>query len=144
VGTLRDGREAQLRAATPDDAAALEALRRGNSRQREDTGGHVTVAQVAGRAQPVGYGEWFDDGAFTGAVEEAQSGLGLGTLLLRKAAREAADAGLKTLTVELVAGEHALAAMLRDCGLASSWDLDHPTARVELTLGRRRPGWATP
>jgi len=34
--------------------------------------------------------------------------------------------------------------MLRDCGLPSQWDLEHPVARVELLLGQRRPGWATP
>jgi GNAT superfamily N-acetyltransferase len=144
VSTLRDGRAVQLRAATLDDFAALETLRRGGPRQRNLTDGHLTLAHAAAGEEPVGYAAWFDDCAFFCAVEDAFSGLGLGTLLLRNAAREAAAEGLKTLSVELVAGEHALAAMLRDCGLVSSWDLDHPVCRVELTLGARRPGWATP
>jgi GNAT superfamily N-acetyltransferase len=144
VGTLRDGRAVELRAAAPADAAALETLRRSDPRRRDLTGGHLTIAQVAGGAQPAGYGAWFDDGDFVCAVEEALSGLGLGTLLLRNAAREAAARGRKTLSVELPAAEHALAAMLRDCGLVSSWDLDHPVARVELSLEAERPGWATP
>lgn len=141
---LRDGRVLELGPAAAEDVAALEALRRGERRQRDLAGGHLTLARVAGGAHPVGYAAWFDDGDFVCAVEEALSGLGLGTLLLRNAAREAGERGRETLSVELTAGEHGLAAMLRDCGLVSSWDLDHPIGRVELTLGAQRPGWATP
>ena len=36
------------------------------------------------------------------------------------------------------------AAMLRDCGLRTHWDLDHPVASVDLILGSQRPGWVTP
>lgn len=144
MGTLRDGRAVDLRAATPEDAAALEALRHSDPRRRDLTVGHLAIALVTGDEQPAGYAAWFDDGDFVCAVEEALSGLGLGTLLLRNAAREAAERGRKTLSVELPVGEHALAAMLRDCGLVSTWDLDHPVARVELSLGASRPGWATP
>ena len=144
MATLRDGRAVDLRAPAPDDAAALEALRHRDRMQRELTGGHLTVAHVAGGAQLAGYGAWFDNGDFVCAVDAALNGLGLGTLLLRNAAREAGVHGRKTLSVELAAGEHALAAMLRDCGLVSSWDLDHPVGRVELTLAAQRPGWATP
>jgi hypothetical protein len=34
--------------------------------------------------------------------------------------------------------------MLRDCGLRTHWDLDHPVVHVELLLGTERPGWVTP
>jgi hypothetical protein len=65
-------------------------------------------------------------------------------MLLRNAAREAGANGVQTLSVELPTGAHGLAAMLRDCGLVSFWDLDHPVARVQLVVGAMRPGWATP
>jgi hypothetical protein len=34
--------------------------------------------------------------------------------------------------------------MLRDCGLRSHWDLEHPLARVDILLGPPRRAWATP
>jgi GNAT superfamily N-acetyltransferase len=144
VGTLRDGRAVELRGAAPGDVEALEALRAPDPRPHELAGAHVTVAQLAGTPVPVGYGAWFASGDFVCAVQEELRGKGLGTMLLRNAAREAGANGVQTLSVELPTGAHGLAAMLRDCGLVSFWDLDHPVARVQLVVGAMRPGWATP
>ena len=149
MGTLRDGRVVELRAATPKDSAALEPLRQSDLRQsdlrpRDLAGAHVTVARLAGATEPAGYAAWFAAGDFVCAVEAELSGQGLGTMLLRHAAHEASEGGVEKLSVELPAGAHGLAAMLRDCGLVSFWDLDHPISHVELAVNAVRPGWATP
>jgi GNAT superfamily N-acetyltransferase len=144
VSTLRDGRSVALRAAVPDDAAAIAKLRRADPRERDLTGAHGTVALIGDATAPAGYAAWFEGGEFVCSVEEALQGLGLGTGLLRNAAEQAGEHGLAALSVELPEGAHALAAMLRDCGLVSFWDLDHPVGRVELRIGTLRPGWVTP
>lgn len=79
-----------------------------------------------------------------GAVEPGCTEQGLGTLLLRRCAADAEAAGLGVLRVRLHPGAHATAAMLRDSGMPTSWDLDHPVAVVELAIGAARSGWATP
>ena len=139
--TLRDGRTVELAPARDGELAALEELRAGDPRRRELEAARVTIARSDG---PVGFAAWFEDGEFVCGVEESFAGIGLGTLLVRHSAAEAAAAGLAKLRIALPPGAHALASMLRDCGLVSTWDLEHPVATVELTLARQRPGWATP
>ena len=109
----------------------------------------VRLAPRSSRDELLGYAAWVaatsgERGDFFCAVDPAATGLGLGTLLLRTAAAAAEERGLRTLRVELRPQARSLAAMLRDCGLRSHWDLEHPIAQVELLLGQRRPGWATP
>lgn len=94
-----------------------------------------------------GYAAWIADGErgeFAGAVDPRFSALGLGTLLLRRGAGDALSAGLRALRVELHAGSEATAAMLRDSGLRTHWNLDHPVVHVDILLGTERPGWVTP
>jgi GNAT superfamily N-acetyltransferase len=156
---LRDGRPIRLSApsaADEEDIATLLEITndpRGElfARAAAARGGGDGAALIA-RADHggvlVGYAAWIAGssglGEFVGAVDPAFAGLGLGTLLLRAAAIDALAAGRGTLRVELSAGARALAAMLRDCGLCSYWDLEHPVARVDLVLDSTRPGWATP
>ena len=82
---------------------------------------------------------------FAGAVDPRFAELGLGTLLLRRSARATRSTpASRALRVELHPGSAATAAMLRDCGLRTHWDLDYPVVHVELLLGTQRPGWVTP
>jgi GNAT superfamily N-acetyltransferase len=96
----------------------------------------------------VGYAVWRggedDAGEFAGLVEPDYRDVGLGSLLLRRVSADARSAGLSTLRVDLHDGSQETAAMLRDCGLATHWDLDYPIAHVDLVLGQERPGWRTP
>jgi GNAT superfamily N-acetyltransferase len=129
-------------AADPRSEAFAQAHRRGDAAA-------ALVARALEGGELLGYAAWVaaasgEHGDFFCAVDPAATGLGLGTLLLRAAASAAGERGLRTLRVELHPQARALAAMLRDCGLRSHWDLEHPVARVELLLGQRRPGWATP
>jgi GNAT superfamily N-acetyltransferase len=121
--------------------------RRANATQPLAASGEF-VARAAEGGQLVGYTAYLAgehaSGELAGVVEPRFAGVGLGTLLLRRAADAARLAGLKTLRVELPPGSDATAAMLRDAGLTSRWDLAYPVARVELTLGTSRPGWSTP
>lgn len=126
---------------------ARAAERRAGTAQPSTPGGEF-VARTAPDGQLVGYTAYLageDDSAeLAGVVEPHFSGVGLGTLLLRRAADHARAAGLGTLRVELHPGSDATAEMLRDAGLTSRWDLAYPVTRVELALGTSRPGWSTP
>jgi GNAT superfamily N-acetyltransferase len=106
------------------------------------------VARAAETGALVGYAAYLggEDGSgeLAGVVDPRFAGVGLGTLLLRRAAADARRAGLKALRIELHPGSDATAAMLRDTGLTSHWDLDFPVAHVDLALGSSRPGWSTP
>jgi GNAT superfamily N-acetyltransferase len=84
-------------------------------------------------------------GELAGVVEAHFRGVGLGTLLVHQAAERARKAGVEVLHVELHPGSEDTAAMLRDSGFATHWDIDYPIARVALQLtSGPRPGWTTP
>jgi GNAT superfamily N-acetyltransferase len=161
---LRDGRVVLLAVLDSGDAADVARLvdqtgdpratfyaqaieRRADAAQPPASTGEF-VARAAEGGQLVGYAAYLAgkgaSGELAGVVEPHFAGLGLGTLLLRRAAENARRAGLKTLRVELPPGSDATAEMLRDAGLTSRWDLAYPVARVELALGTSRPGWSTP
>jgi GNAT superfamily N-acetyltransferase len=160
VVTLRDGCVVTLGAPTGADEADVARLLATVADPREKffaraaaqraTPGPAQGALVArtSSGELAGYAAWIADddgrGELAGAVDPRFAELGLGTLLLRRGADDALDAGLRALRVELHPGSHATAAMLRDCGLRTHWDLDHPVAHVELLLGTERPGWVTP
>jgi GNAT superfamily N-acetyltransferase len=158
---LRDGRTVTLSAPAAADSGAVAALLEAVADPRGELFGRVAAALAAGEpggalvaretsAAPLAaYGAWLVEepgarGELVCAVAPPFTGQGLGTLLLRTLERDARAAGLLTLRVELHPDARALAAMLRDCGLHSFWDLEHPVAHVELVLGSRRPGWVTP
>jgi GNAT superfamily N-acetyltransferase len=152
---LRDGRAVAVTPAAAGDAAEVARLVESTGDPRAEGFARVaarTAGALVARAQPsgelVGYCAWAElgggRGELVGAVDPAFTGIGLGTLLLRSAAERAQAVGLRVFRVELHVEARALAAMLRDCGLRSHWDLEHPVAHVELSLGERRPGWATP
>lgn len=156
---LRDGRCVTLAAATAVDAGDVarlleqsadprsELFARAAARGPEAQGGEL-VARSDASALLVAYGAWFRSASsrceFVCAVDASFTGIGLGTLLLRTVAADALAVGVRTLRVEVHPGARALAAMLRDCGLRSHWDLEHPIARIELMLDEPRPGWTTP
>ena len=157
--TLRDGRVVTLAPPTAADeenvARLLEALEDpratffARAAAAESSG--VTQGALVARTPTgdcAGFAAWIardeHHGEFAGGVDPSFAELGLGTLLLRRIARDAHSAGLQTLRVELHPGSQAIAAMLRDSGLHTHWDLDHPVASVDLILGSQRPGWVTP
>ena len=158
--TLRDGRSVTLaRLGVQDEADVARLLdsvadaraaffSRAAARSGHEGARGAIVARTSG-GELVGYAAWIAElgglcGEFAGVVDPGFAELGLGTLLLRRASRGALDAGLSTLRVELHPRSAALAAMLRDCGLHTHWDLDYPVVHVNLLLGTRRPGWSTP
>ena len=158
ANALRDGRLVAVRAPASGEAAEIPRLLEAaqdprsaafaQAQQRGD-GAAALVARGLDGGELLGYAAWVavaggERGDFFCAVDPAAAGLGLGTLLLRTAAAAAEERGLAALRVELRPQARSLAAMLRDCGLRSHWDLEHPIAHVELRLGQRRPGWATP
>jgi GNAT superfamily N-acetyltransferase len=157
--TLRDGRVVTLAIPTeadnPNVARLLDALedpraaffeRAAAAPGSGEAHGAIVARTPAGEI--AGFAAWIAkdpaSGEFAGGVDPTFAELGLGTLLVRRSAADARDAGLRTLRVELHPGSHAIAAMLRDCGLRTHWDLDHPVAHVDLVLGSERPGWVTP
>lgn len=149
---LRDGRLVTLAAAQAGDAGEIPLLLaaagdpRGEAFARAGEA-DTLVARALESGALVGYAAWIgavDHADFFCAVEPTLQGLGLGTLLLRAAASAAAGGGMRVLRVALHPQARALAAMLRDCGLRSHWDLEHPLARVDILLGPPRRGWATP
>jgi len=149
---LRDGRLVTLAAAQAGDAGEIPLLLaaagdpRGEAFARAGEA-DTLVARALESGVLVGYAAWIgavDHADFFCAVEPTLQGLGLGTLLLRAAASAAAGGGMRVLRVALHPQARALAAMLRDCGLRSHWDLEHPLARVDILLGPPRRGWATP
>ena len=158
--TLRDGRSVTLAPLSAEDEADVARLlgsvadpraaffaRAAAERGRDGARGAIVARSSAGEL--AGYAAWIAEpgvpcGEFAGVVDPAFAELGLGTLLLRGAGRGALDAGLSTLRVELHPRSTALAAMLRDCGLHTHWDLDYPVVHVDVLLGTRRPGWSTP
>jgi hypothetical protein len=137
---------AQLLDSVADPRAAFyarAAAERGHAGARGELVARTPDGELAG------YVAWIAEdggraGECAGAVDPGFGTLGLGTVLLRRGARDALDAGLSMLRVELHPGSATLAAMLRDCGLHTQWDLDYPVVRVNLLLGTRRPGWQTP
>jgi GNAT superfamily N-acetyltransferase len=158
--TLRDGCVVTLAAPTSADEADVARLLATLADPREQffaraaaqraTAGppHGALIARTSSGELAGYAAWIADddgrGELAGGVDPRFAELGLGTLLLRRSAGDALDAGLRALRVELHPGSHETAAMLRDCGLRTHWDLDHPVAHVELLLGTERPGWVTP
>jgi len=157
---LRDGRSVTLAPLSAEDAADVARLlgsvadpratffARAVAERGHDAARGAIVARTSA-GELAGYAAWIAEpgvpcGEFAGVVDPAFAELGLGTLLLRRAGRGALDAGLSTLRVELHPRSAALAAMLRDCGLQTHWDLDYPVVHVNLLLGTRRPGWSTP
>ena len=110
---------------------------------------HGALVARTATGELAGYAAWSAEqggrrGEFAGAVDPRFVELGLGTLLLRRSARDALEAGLETLRVELYPGSAATASMLRDSGLQTHWDLDYPVVHVDLLLVTQRPGWVTP
>jgi GNAT superfamily N-acetyltransferase len=156
AATLRDGRSITLSAAAVADSGEIAQLLETAADPRPGLragaavveGANALIARGVAQAELVGYAVWIrgEDGRaeLLCVVDDAFAGVGLGTLLLRRAAAGALDAGVRTLRVELLPQARGLAAMLRDCGLHSSWALAHPVAHVDLLLGTARPGWATP
>ena len=158
ANALRDGRLVAVRAPGTGDGAEIPRLlaAAGDPRSEGFAQAHqrgaaasALVARALDGGELLGYAAWIaaangERGDFFCAVDPAATGLGLGTLLLRTAASAADERGLRRLRVELHPQARALAALLRDCGLRSHWDLEHPVAAVDLLLGQRRPGWATP
>jgi GNAT superfamily N-acetyltransferase len=154
--TLRDGRSVTLSAAAAADSAEIAWLLETAADPRSGLrpgaavgkGANALIARSVATAELVGYAVWTGDenahAELLCVVDAAFTGIGLGTLLLRRAAAGALAAGVRILRVELHPQARGLAAMLRDCGLRSNWDLEHPVARVDLLLGTTRPGWATP
>ncbi|HVC84993.1 MAG TPA: GNAT family N-acetyltransferase [Solirubrobacteraceae bacterium] len=158
--TLRDGRSVTLAPlSAPDEADVVRLLdtladpraafftRAAAERGHAGARGELVARTLDGEL--AGYAAWIAEdggraGECAGVVDPRFTTLGLGTLLLRRGARDALDAGLSTLSVELHPGSRALAAMLRDCGLHTQWDLEYPVVHVNLSLGTRRPGWQTP
>jgi GNAT superfamily N-acetyltransferase len=158
ANALRDGRLVAVSAPASGDSAEIPRLLAAardprseafaQAHQRGDAAAALVARALQG-GELLGYAAWVaaasgERGTFFCAVDPATTGLGLGTLLLRTAASAAEGRGLRTLRVELHPQARALGAMLRDCGLRSHWDLEHPLAQVDLLLGQRRPGWATP
>lgn len=157
---LRDGRKVTVGLIAASDVAEVERLVNAAGDPRaaffaqvtEQRDGTMTGAEYVARASDggriVGYAAYLvqdgSAGELAGAVDPEYWDVGLGTLLLRRAAQDASAAGLTTLRVELHPGTESTAAMLRDAGLASSWDLDYPVTQVQLALGTSRPGWKTP
>jgi GNAT superfamily N-acetyltransferase len=158
VGTLRGGRLVAVRRPLPGEHTEITRLLDAAKDPRREAFARAPeaaidppelVARYLDGGELIGYAAWLPaaGGARADlfcAVDPAATGVGVGTLLLRSAASAAAAGGVSTLRVALHPPAHALAAMLRDCGLSSHWDLDYPVAHVELLLDRRRPGWATP
>jgi GNAT superfamily N-acetyltransferase len=163
--TLRDGRSVTLRELDSQDERAVALLLRACSDARERffaraaqlrearsaATGIAAAAFVACSAEGdrvVGYVAYVADdardGELAGVVDPAFAGNGLGTALVRRAAAHARENGLELLRIELHPGSEAIATMIRDSGLPSHWDLAYPVARVEIMLGRTRPGWSTP
>jgi GNAT superfamily N-acetyltransferase len=158
--TLRDGSTmtmAPLSAADEADVARLLDIlgdpratffaRLAAERERDRPCGALVARTQSGEL--AGYTAWTAEeggrsGEIAGAVDRRFADLGLGTLRVRRAAQDALDAGLHSLRVELHPGSTAIAAMLRDCGLHTRWDLDYPIVHVDLLLGTERPGWITP
>ncbi|MGA2471365.1 MAG: GNAT family N-acetyltransferase [Solirubrobacteraceae bacterium] len=164
IVTLRDGRAVIVRELTPGDEAEVARLvgasadarlsfyeRSAQQRGAEASGetpSAAFVALISADQRIVGYATYLavdeQDGELAGVVDPAFAGIGLGTLLVRRAAEHARLTGLETLHVDLHPGSEDTAAMIRDSGFPSHWDLAYPVARVELLLGRTRPGWSTP
>jgi len=156
---LRDGRPVTITPAGAADAAEIARLLDAVADPRRDTfaaatdrspGGPARGAIVArdDHAAIAGAAGWvaLDErvAECVGAVDPGATEQGLGTLLLRRCAEQAGAAGLRVLRVHLHPGARATAAMLRDSGLHTSWDLDHPVAIVDVVIDAGRPGWATP
>jgi hypothetical protein len=154
--TLRDGRAVTVSAAAAAERGEIAQLLETAADPRPGlragaavgAGANALIARSVATAELVGYTVWTggEDGRaeLLCVVDAAFTGVGLGTLLLRRAAAGALGAGVRILRVELRPQARGLAAMLRDCGLNSHWDLEHPVAHVDLLLGTARPGWATP
>jgi GNAT superfamily N-acetyltransferase len=153
---LRDGRPVTVSASAAADAADVAGLLAlvddPRAALRPDApmpaGSAALIARSVSGEEIVGYAVWSsgenDRTELLCAVAEAFTGVGLGTLLLRRAAASAYDAGVRVLRVELHPQARGLAAVLRDCGFRSYWDLEHPVAHVDLLLATTRPGWVTP
>ena len=148
---LRDGRVVTLAPLRAADDAEVALLLDMLSDPRASFFARAVAARTADavHGELAAYAAWQGEdggrrGEFAGAVDPRFAELGLGTLLLRRSARDALEAGLETLRVELYPGSAATASMLRDSGLRTHWDLDYPVVHVDLLLGTQRPGWVTP
>jgi GNAT superfamily N-acetyltransferase len=126
-----------------DGGHSLQALAR---ERRSRAGGSGVARGLEGAV--IGYVVWVErdagEGELAGYVAPARRGLGLGTLLTRRAIEHAAANGMRRLQVTIGPGEEATAEMLRDIGLAARWRIDYPLATITLDVMTPRPGWATP
>lgn len=148
--TLRDGRVVTIAVGDPTE---VRRLLHGQGDPRAEPldiaaqGGGALVARSAD-GELAGSAAWSARdglrGECVGAVAPAFCGLGLGTQLLRRCAEAALASGVTVLRVQVRPGAGDAAAMLRDCGLATHWDLGHPVVQVDVLPGTTRPGWATP
>jgi GNAT superfamily N-acetyltransferase len=150
---LRDGRVVTIAARSPADDMAVHRLldalgdtcvelfdvaaRAGGALVARCADGELAAA-VAWTAADGLHGEC------VGVVDPAFCGLGLGTQLLRRCSGAALSSGVTVLRVQVNPGADDVAAMLRDCGLHTHWDLGHPAVQVDVLPGTQRPGWATP
>jgi|GEM_PF-5814488 len=157
--TLRDGQVAFVGPPGAGDEPEVAELVRGAADARDDLFAAARRAHAGGRAgalvargaadgRLIGCVAWVGgddgDGELGGYVKPESRGLGLGTLLVRRAIADAAVGGLQRLRVELHPGSEAAAEMLRDLGLATRWSISYPVVHVTITLGQPRPGWSTP
>jgi GNAT superfamily N-acetyltransferase len=151
--TLRDGRVVTIAVCSPAAAMAVHRLldASGDSRvELFDVAARAGGGLIArgGEGEPAAAVAWTTadglHGECVGVVDAAFCGLGLGTRLLRRCADAALSSGVTALRVQVMPGADDVAAMLRDCGLHTHWDLGHPEVQVDVLTGTQRPGWATP
>jgi GNAT superfamily N-acetyltransferase len=154
---LRDERTATIGAFQPHDAADVQGLVASDDASRAGfyaqnagaaadaaTQAEALIARDAQSGELIGFVAYSASGELAGVVDPRYRGIGVGTLLVHRAAEQAGKVGLTSLHVELHPGSEETAEMLRDAGLASHWDIDYPMTRVTLRLGGERPGWSTP
>lgn len=142
-GMLRTGATVAIRVATSEDIAGLELMHehmsadslrhrffgtgRGLARRYLEHLEHAsdTIALVAvagqricglGTAEPLGNAR--AEVAFV--VDEKSRGLGIGTLLLERIAREAAARGIRELVAEVMAENHEMLEVFRDAGFPTA------------------------
>jgi len=103
---------------------------------------HVALAAVVnvdGRALIVGGGRYIvlapgvAEVAF--AIDDAQQGRGLGTLLMKHLTAIARDGGLRQLVAEVLPGNAAMLAVFKKSGLAMTMQREGGVAHVTLDLG---------
>lgn len=163
VERLRDGRELEIRALKPADRAALAASVRRTSEETRyrrffapkrsfsekeiefylnvDFVSHVALVAVleeAGQPTIVGGGRYIGsepgraEVAF--AVDDPHQGLGIASRLMRHLVAIARDAGLRTLTAEVLPDNAAMLKVFERCGLAAKTRREAGVVHIELAL----------